>query len=185
MPEFYTWTILLINQLDEIGEKQLSVFGFRGGQVCPLMHVPLSTYVNFESSVSTTYFQYIHLPVCQLPVRVYWVRGFFKQTEKNLRSKEFFLSLICCCVKDLLCKTDILLPILKENCYSFVTEWNRKTKPLWMSGLVGTGPCKLLHSRTIYAYSVARSGLKDIKLFTFSTKLSMKVIKLINVKYSI
>ena len=41
MPEFYTWTILLINQLGEIAEKQLSVFGSRGGQICPLMHVPL------------------------------------------------------------------------------------------------------------------------------------------------
>ena len=37
----YTWTILLINQLGEIGETQLSVFGSRGGQICPLMHVPL------------------------------------------------------------------------------------------------------------------------------------------------
>ena len=35
MPEFYTWTILLINQSDEIGEKQLSVFGSRGGQIVP------------------------------------------------------------------------------------------------------------------------------------------------------
>ena len=41
MPEFYTWTILLINQLDEIGEKQLSVFGSRGDQIWPLMHIPL------------------------------------------------------------------------------------------------------------------------------------------------
>ena len=41
MPEFYTWAILLINQQDEIGEKQLSVFGSRGGQNSPLMHVPL------------------------------------------------------------------------------------------------------------------------------------------------
>ena len=41
MPEFYTLAILLINQLDETGEKQLSVFGSRGGQICPLMHVPL------------------------------------------------------------------------------------------------------------------------------------------------
>ena len=31
MPEFYTWVILLIiNQIEQIGEKQLSVFGFRG-----------------------------------------------------------------------------------------------------------------------------------------------------------
>ena len=29
MPEFYTWAILLINQQDEIGEMQLSVFGSR------------------------------------------------------------------------------------------------------------------------------------------------------------
>ena len=42
MPEFYTWAIFLINQQDEIGEKQLSVFGSRGGQNSPLMHVPLS-----------------------------------------------------------------------------------------------------------------------------------------------
>ena len=29
MPEFDTWAILLMNQQDEIGEKQLSVFGFK------------------------------------------------------------------------------------------------------------------------------------------------------------
>ena len=29
MPEFYTWVILLINQLEEIGKKQLSVLGSR------------------------------------------------------------------------------------------------------------------------------------------------------------
>ena len=42
MPEFYTWAILLINQLGEIGENQLSVFSSRGGQICLLMQVPLS-----------------------------------------------------------------------------------------------------------------------------------------------
>ena len=41
MPEYYTWAILIINQQDEIGEKQLSVFGSKGGQNNPLMHVPL------------------------------------------------------------------------------------------------------------------------------------------------
>ena len=41
MPEFYTWVILLINQSDEIGEKQFSDFGYRGGQISPLMHVTL------------------------------------------------------------------------------------------------------------------------------------------------
>ena len=32
MPEFYTMAILRLNQLGEIGEKQLTVFGSRGGQ---------------------------------------------------------------------------------------------------------------------------------------------------------
>ena len=35
MPEFYTWIILLIKQSEEIDEKQLSVFGSRGGQIGP------------------------------------------------------------------------------------------------------------------------------------------------------
>ena len=38
---FPTSVILLINQSKEIGEKQFSVFGSRGGQNSPLMHVPL------------------------------------------------------------------------------------------------------------------------------------------------
>ena len=38
MSEFHTWVILLINQLGDFGEKQLSGFGSRGGQLCPLMH---------------------------------------------------------------------------------------------------------------------------------------------------
>ena len=41
MPEFYIWAILLINQQEEMGKNQLSVFGSRGGQNSPLMHVPL------------------------------------------------------------------------------------------------------------------------------------------------
>ena len=49
MPEFYTWAILLTNQLDEIGDKQLSVFGSRGGQNSLLMHVPL-LYLHKKSS---------------------------------------------------------------------------------------------------------------------------------------
>ena len=40
MPEFYTWVVLLIYQSEEIGEKQFSDLGFRGGQISPLMHVP-------------------------------------------------------------------------------------------------------------------------------------------------
>ena len=31
MPEFYTWTILLIHQLGETGGKQLSVFDSKAG----------------------------------------------------------------------------------------------------------------------------------------------------------
>ena len=34
-----------------------------------------STFVCFESSATTTYIQYIHLPICQWPVRVYLVRA--------------------------------------------------------------------------------------------------------------
>ena len=41
MPEFYTWASLLINQIDEIGEKQLSVFGSKGGQIFHLMYIAL------------------------------------------------------------------------------------------------------------------------------------------------
>ena len=35
MPDFYTWDILLNNQSEEIGEKQLSFFVSRGGQISP------------------------------------------------------------------------------------------------------------------------------------------------------
>ena len=42
MPEIYNWVIILISQSEEIGEKQLSVFGSRGGQISPLMQVALS-----------------------------------------------------------------------------------------------------------------------------------------------
>ena len=43
MPVFYTWVILLINQSEEIGEKQLSGFGSRGVQISSLMRVALYT----------------------------------------------------------------------------------------------------------------------------------------------
>ena len=35
-PGYYTWIILLINQLDGIGETQLSVLGSKRGQNLPL-----------------------------------------------------------------------------------------------------------------------------------------------------
>ena len=41
MPKFYNSVIRLINQSKEIGDKQFSVFGSKGGQISPLMHVPL------------------------------------------------------------------------------------------------------------------------------------------------
>ena len=42
MLKFYTSVILLINQPKEIGDKHFSVFGSRGGQNSPLIHVSLS-----------------------------------------------------------------------------------------------------------------------------------------------
>ena len=41
MQDIYTWVILLNNQSEEIDEKQLSVFGSRGGQISSLMHIAL------------------------------------------------------------------------------------------------------------------------------------------------
>ena len=35
MPEFYTWAILLINQSDEIGGKQLSILALEGAKIAP------------------------------------------------------------------------------------------------------------------------------------------------------
>ena len=40
MPKLYTSVSLLITQSREIGEKQFSVFGPRGGQNSHLMHTP-------------------------------------------------------------------------------------------------------------------------------------------------
>ena len=52
MPAFYTWVILLINQLHEYGEKALSVFGSRGGQIGPLMHVALlDSYLTYYKDI--------------------------------------------------------------------------------------------------------------------------------------
>ena len=39
--QIFTLQYLLINQSKKKGEKQFSVFGSRGGQISPLMHVPL------------------------------------------------------------------------------------------------------------------------------------------------
>ena len=41
--------ILLVNQSEEIGEKQLSDFGSKGGLISPLMYIPLYVYNYFES----------------------------------------------------------------------------------------------------------------------------------------
>ena len=46
MPEFYTWTILLINQLGEIGEKRLSFLPLKA-------HTPLSIEANRVDSHQT------------------------------------------------------------------------------------------------------------------------------------
>ena len=49
MLEFYTCVILLVNQSEEIDEKQLLDFGYTWGQISPLMHVPLC-FVNIISN---------------------------------------------------------------------------------------------------------------------------------------
>ena len=41
MQEFYTWAILLINQNDEIGERQLSVLALEGVKIAPNARTPL------------------------------------------------------------------------------------------------------------------------------------------------
>ena len=45
MPDFDTSVIHLINQLEEIGEKQLSDFGYQGGQISHLMHILLKLFI--------------------------------------------------------------------------------------------------------------------------------------------
>ena len=61
MPDVYIWVIHLINQSEEIGEKQLSVFGSRGDQISPLIHVyayvctRTYTSVHFLNSISNLY----------------------------------------------------------------------------------------------------------------------------------
>ena len=45
MPKFYTSVIHIINQSKEFCKSQFSAFGSRGGQISPLMHVPLRAYV--------------------------------------------------------------------------------------------------------------------------------------------
>ena len=50
MPEYYTWVNYSINQSEEIGEKQLSDFGSRGGQISPLRHIPL--YCSFMKNIT-------------------------------------------------------------------------------------------------------------------------------------
>ena len=51
MPKFYTSVILLINQSKEICEKQFSVFGSKGGQINPLMHIPLFLPIGFNQFI--------------------------------------------------------------------------------------------------------------------------------------
>ena len=47
-----------MNQSEETGEKKLSYFGSRGGQISPLMHVPLSefTVASYCCRVDIVYF---------------------------------------------------------------------------------------------------------------------------------
>ena len=81
------------------------------------MTIESSTFISFESSASTTYFQCIHLPVCQLPVCVYWVRE-FNEGQKYCRMLQGEHSVIL--------STFIKLPfVIKTFVFSF--EWPLKT----------------------------------------------------------
>ena len=77
MPEFYTWVILLINQYDEINEQQLSVFGSRGGQNSPLMHVPLSRIIQFKNLRSVIFV------TCIIPYFLYEVILHYKRKKRK------------------------------------------------------------------------------------------------------
>ena len=65
MQEFYTLVILLITRLSEFGEKQLLVFGLRGGggggRIGPLMQVALSYVIFFMKKQITCIFCRIDL----------------------------------------------------------------------------------------------------------------------------
>ena len=55
MPKFDTSVILLMTQSKEIGEKQFLVFGSRGGQISPLMHIPLWC-VSYSHAIAQFFF---------------------------------------------------------------------------------------------------------------------------------
>ena len=55
MLKFDTSVILLITQSKEIGEKQFLVFGSRGGQISPLMHIPLWC-VSYSHAIAQFFF---------------------------------------------------------------------------------------------------------------------------------
>ena len=55
IPDFCNWTIVLTKQIEEIGEKQLLVFGLIGvgwglGQNNNLMYIPLSCSLEFRTN---------------------------------------------------------------------------------------------------------------------------------------
>ena len=52
MSEFYTWVILLINQLGDFGEKQLSVFDSSGGPNLPLNASTRLQYLMIQTRIS-------------------------------------------------------------------------------------------------------------------------------------
>ena len=87
MPEFYTGVILLINQSLEIGEKQLSDFGYRGGQISPLMHIPLSIFSSFghfvqwSRSISAILVESLIINICAI-CTIYFELGQVVQKEK-------------------------------------------------------------------------------------------------------
>ena len=66
MPYIFTCVILQINQSEEIGEMQLSVFCSRGDQISPLKHVALSVAVSNESGNHPTHSHLRSQLLCQL-----------------------------------------------------------------------------------------------------------------------
>ena len=88
MPEFYTWTILLINQFGEIGEKPLSVLGSKGGQICPIMHIPFFTFTGMEF---LTYSNIVRVPHPRVQKLLETIMIIY---QKTFISARVFLSLL-------------------------------------------------------------------------------------------
>ena len=87
--EFYTWVIPVIKQLDKICEKQLSVFGSRGGRICPLMQVSRCLWwwpnlVCWRYIVELSYFLYLNRIVSFMSVKCHFYRPRNRWTSNRI-----------------------------------------------------------------------------------------------------